>query len=1016
MKLRIKTLIVIGVTIVFIITVLFIVSRVIIQKGYTDLEEQYADKSIDQIVEAVQNEISFMDTKLSDYSMWDDTYNFINNGNKKYIKSNLGNTTFSGLGLSFMVYVNKAGKIIFAKSFDLKTNSEIPLENDIKNTIVSKDVFLNAGITGKHMKGIVMLSGVPIMVVSQPILTSEGKGPIRGTIIVGRYFDDEKIKKISDLTKMPLKLYSLDGKKKGIGFTQIESILLSPDSNSKYIMPVNENTITGYSVMKDVYGKPGLILETSIARQIYQKGKESIRFYTIALLISGLIICFMILFLLERLVLSRLGFLSKAVEGIGDSSDLSTRIYLPGKDELAGLAFETNKMLEALDKSQQQIKESEYKYRHLFESMLDGFAYYKVVVDKDNRPANYRILEVNDALKQILGLQVMNIIGMMITDIRTYVGEALSNWIDIYGKAALKGEKLNFVHYSDVLQRWYLVSAYSPGDGYFITVFHDITQRKRIEEELQQAKDAAEAANNAKSAFLANMSHEIRTPMNAIIGMTELLLDTPLNEKQKDLAAIVHDSGGLLLNLINDILDLSKIEAGKMIINYYEFELISVIESVAELMAVKAREKKISLMTFVTPGIPVLRSDADRLRQVLLNLAGNAIKFTDKGEVIIRATLEDIDNERNYATILFEVADTGIGITEETQKKLFEPFVQADGTTSMKYGGTGLGLSISRKIVELMNGQIGISSVFGKGSKFFFRLSFECIRQKSTAEPAKMDLSGLSVLVLNDSEMRKDVICSYIKSWGMRSNAVSGSNEAVGVLLQAAQRGEPFDVAIVDLAAYDNDEVFELAKEIKSNKLIDQTKLILTTVADPKDQGKKALQSGFSAYLTKPVKQSQLFDCIANVSDKKSECTVSVPDEIKESTKVSEEQAHNGKIILLVEDNPVNQKLAVMQLEKLGFKVKVAGNGLEAIEEYKSHEYALILMDCQMPLMDGFQATSAIRKQEAVMGKRTPIIAMTANALQGDKDNCIAAGMDDYIGKPVKIDSLKEILNKWTGR
>lgn len=589
-------------------------------------------------------------------------------------------------------------------------------------------------------------------------------------------------------------------------------------------------------------------------------------------------------------------------------------------------------------------------------------------------------------------------------------------WDAIEQTGCWEGEVWNRRKNGEVFPEWLSISEIRNDRGeltHYVGIFSDITARKLAEEALANARDQALEASRLKSEFLANMSHEIRTPMNGIIGMSDLLIGTPLNDDQREYAGIIRDSAYSLLTIINDILDFSKIEAGKMELEVIDFTLSSIVEGTAELLADKAREKKIPLMTYIDPALPPqLRGDPGRLRQILLNLSDNAIKFTKKGEVVIRAEL--VRKDLTHVTLRFSVTDTGIGLSETAKKRLFQPFVQADGSTTRKYGGTGLGLSICKRLVEMMGGEIGVDSKLGSGSTFW--LTVPLGRSTMSVEPffEKIDLQGTRVLVMDPSS-GGEIVHNYIVAWGMRNGCVHHPDEALAVLRREAQKGDPYDVAIVNLSTQGMDG-FSLLRTMQSDPVLAQTKLILLTSFDERGLGEQALKAGFSAYLTKPIRQSQLFDCIANVMNKASQekACQTVPEAYGANGVLMAPQAlEKDRLILLAEDNPVNQRVALLQLRQLGYTAHAVANGKEALEALSRTRYALVLMDCQMPEMDGFATTRAIRKMEATSGRHVPIIAMTANAMQGDRENCIVAGMDDFLSKPVSTDRLQEILLRW---
>ena len=733
---------------------------------------------------------------------------------------------------------------------------------------------------------------------------------------------------------------------------------------------------------------------------------------------------------LQEVISNPILHLVRTAKAISTEKNYSLRAVKESDDELGTLIDSFNEMLGQIQARDRKLmehrehledvvaartaelasaRERTAEERNLLRTVIDHIPDKVWVKDTEGRilisnPAHWRALGVADESEAIGKTHFDFLPGKLAAKSRTtdlQILESGSPMIDFEESAS----------FPELGQRWMQTSQVPLRDSRgrtigLVGINRDITERKQTEEELRHAKLAAEEASRSKSEFLANMSHEIRTPMNAILGMTELTLETDLTPEQRDYLAMVKSSADSLLTVINDILDYSKVEAGRMDFDCVDFGVRGLLAETMKSLSVRAGQKDLELAFAVSPEVPdYLQSDPTRLRQVLVNLVGNAIKFTEHGEVIVQVEL--VSRSQAAAELHFTVSDSGIGIPPEKQKIIFDTFTQADSSTTRRYGGTGLGLPISLRLVEMMGGRLWVDSKLGKGSVFHFTGKFQ-LAKGAPAENRLADqsvLTGMTVLVVDDNPSNRHILAETLTRWGMKPIAADCARQGYGALLEASKAGSSIPLLVIDAQMPEIDG-FELVELIRKDPSLSRPTIMMLTSGSQKGDAARCRELGISTYLVKPVVEAELHDAILRALGRSSTAVGQMLSDTKED--------HQNKTrrlrILLAEDNKVNQAFATRVLEKAGHQVFAAGNGREAVSALAKEPFDLVLMDVQMPEMDGYEATQAIRKNEKATGAHTRIVAMTAHSMKGDRERCLAAGMDGYISKPVKIAALLEIL------
>jgi PAS domain S-box-containing protein len=1007
MTVRRKTLLIITIMCLGAVIVVYAASRSFLLGGFIKLEQANAHEDVQRVLNALDQDFAAMDRFTYDRASTDETYNGMSVQTPELLHWLMGadaTGTTQTQRFNFIFLIDTAGRIIASRGYDPLAKRMIDIPESLKAHISTTDPLIESAATNRKINGVLLLPEGALLVVSRPIIRPNTDGPIRGYMLSARYLEGGgDLRGLEKTTNFSLYIHRIGGEKLPDDFSDARQHLSA--QGAIYVRPISDEVLGGYALLYDIYGKPALILKAEMPRRIYRQGQVSQLYFVVSLGIAGLLFATAIMLLLEKSVVSRLSALSTSVAAIASSGDTMAQVICPGSDELSHLGSAINHMLESLQLSQRQRQQTERRYR----AFMNNIPAIATIKDRDGR-----FLYINEPMERIYKIKFEEVKGKTLAD---WIPVETAKKIRLHDQEVLSTKRLMQFEESvptpdGVVHHWLAFRfPLEEPDGELLvgTVAVDISRRKKAEADLQEAKELAEAANRAKSEFLANMSHEIRTPLNGVVGMTELALGTDLTAEQQEYLETVKLSADSLLTVINDILDFSKIEAGKIDFEMIDFDIRETLEMTMKTLAFRADEKRLELLCDIDPEVPEgIQGDSTRLRQVVVNLLGNAIKFTDAGEVALKVRVTQ--GEGGEQLLHFTVSDTGIGIPLEKQKSIFDPFSQADTSTTRKFGGTGLGLSISVRLVQMMGGHMWVESKPGVETEFHFTLPLVLAAEPVKTGPGeRFDLlRGVKVLIVDDNGTNRRILEMLVKRWGMLPKSVEGGAEGIVELLAASATGKLYELIICDVLMPGMDG-FSFVERVRQEPKLSTAKIMMLTSAGRRGDAARCEELGISAYAMKPVRQSELQDVISRLLGEKEVAGPLI-------TRYSIANAQNAAVslrVLVAEDNAVNQKLVARLLEKRGHNVKVVANGREALEALDQATYDLVLMDMQMPEMDGFEATGELRKREKQTGLHTPIVALTAHAMKGDRERCLEAGMDGYLSKPIRAQELDDLLGNY---
>lgn len=1005
MTVRRKTVVILAITVSALIGILYLASRTFLLNRFADIEREAMLQDVDRSSDAVSAELSDMDALVLENSSWDAAFAYIEQPTPNFVASELDQAAvraFAAQGDDFLLFISPSGAIAADRNFDLAPGDYAVLLRDIRSRLTPAAPLIRDLLSSRRVDGVWMLPEGPILIAARQGPPSLGNGIPRGALLVGRVLSSAELRRLATRTHLRISVRSVDDPSLPTDFRSALAHLTV--SGSKYVRPLDSSTVAGYTVFPDVYGRPALILKTEVGRAIYQEGRVSMLHFAATLLLVGIAFAGIVQLLLERSVVSPLAMLNAIVSQVAEGVDHSNTSVRAGRDELAMLGSAVHRLMDAVHRSEQQFNEIETRHR-IFMNNLPAIA---AIKDEAGR-----YLYFNAPMARTFQLRM------------DHVEEPIeATWLPAEIREQIHSHELEvrrllrpmefeeMVPTPDGTAHYWLALRFplTEPDGRILTgvVAIDITARKRAEAELEAARANAELALRTRAEFLASVSHEIRAPINGVIGMTDLVLESGLAGEQREYLEVVKSSARSLLSLFNDIIDFVKMEAGALDFEEIDFSLRGAVESIVRSLAMAAREKQVELATQIDDLVPdAIRGDPTRLRQVILNLLQMALKVTQSGEIVLAVDQEMRTEEE---IVLHFTLHTPVEHLSYSQfhTHLREATDSADSARATER--VGLGGVIAARLAELMGGRIWAESVPGRGSSFNFNARFEIPSPVADAgRPVPISqLRDLRVLVADDNPTNRKILSEMLQAWRMRPTLVAGGEDALAQLERARNQGVPFSLAILDGRMPDMDG-FTLAEKIRHGPGLAETATLLLTSAGLRGDAARCRDLGIKAYLPKPVAPADLLDAIRRVLGQ-TEPEVASPSALV--TRHSLREARRRLRILVAEDNAVDRTLAVRLLEKRGYAVETVETGRAVLQALERSSFDAILMDIQMPDMDGLQATIAIRDHERLTGLHVPIIAMTAYAMSGDRERCLAAGMDRYISKPLNVQHLYQTIDE----